>query len=387
MKMSASNILHLGVKELRSLYRDPIMLMLIVWAFTFAIYTAATAVPDTLSRATIAIVDEDRSPLPQRIYTAFYLPYFIPPALITQAQMDARMDAGRNTFALDIPPNFQRDLLAGRRPTIQLNVDATTIFQAFTGSGYIQKIVTDEVNAFLRRYRAADELPGDLALRTRFDPQLTRICFYSIIEVINQVTLLSVTLTGAALIREHEHGTLEHLLVMTLTPFETMAAKIWAMALVVLVACALVARFCGAGSVRVPFQGSVALFLAGTAINLFASTSNGHFPRKRWRARCRSSGCSDTGDRAGGDAVGGFTPRESMPEFVQVVMLGRPNDPFRLPGAGDPLPRGGSVRGLAAVRSARCHRGVSVRLRSQPLPREPHRHGIDDHGPDQASMP
>ena len=326
--MSVTNILHLGVKELRSLYRDPIMLLLIAWAFTFAIYTAATAVPDTLSRATIAIVDEDRSPLPERLYTDFYLPYFVPPALITQAEMDRRMDSGRNTFALDIPPNFQRDLLAGRRPVIQLNVDATTIFQAFTGAGYIQKIVTDEVDTFLRRYRASDDLPIDLALRTRFNPQLTRSWFYSIIEVINQITLLSVTLTGAALIREREHGTLEHLLVMPLTPSEIMTAKIWSMGLVVLVACALSLVLVVQGVLGVPFQGSVMLFLAGAAMNLFASTSMGIFLGTIARSMPQFGLLVILVIVPMQMLSGGFTPRESMPEFVQIVMLGAPTTHF-----------------------------------------------------------
>jgi ABC-2 type transport system permease protein len=56
------------------------------------------------------------------------------PEMFTPAQMDARMDAGVTTFALDIPPNFQRDMLAGRKPTIQLNVDATRIGQALTAT-------------------------------------------------------------------------------------------------------------------------------------------------------------------------------------------------------------------------------------------------------------
>ncbi|MBX6384004.1 MAG: hypothetical protein IRZ07_13690, partial [Microbispora sp.] len=85
---AASNILHLGVKELRSLARDPIMLVLIAWAFTVSVYTAATAMPETLNRAPIAIVDEDRSPLSGRIVGAFLPPHFLPPALITQAEMD-----------------------------------------------------------------------------------------------------------------------------------------------------------------------------------------------------------------------------------------------------------------------------------------------------------
>ena len=56
---------------------------------------------------------------------------------------------------------------------------------------------------------------------------------------VDQLTMLTIVLTGAALIREREHGTVEHLLVMPVTPFEIMASKVWAMALVVLVASAL----------------------------------------------------------------------------------------------------------------------------------------------------
>jgi len=149
----AANVLHLGVKELRSLARDPMLLVLIVYAFTFSVYAAATAMPETLNNAAIAIVDEDRSPLSARITDAFYPPYFLRPEMITPAEMEDRMDAGLDTFALDIPPEFQRDLLAGKTPTIQLNVDATRVSQAFTGSSYIQTIVTDEVRTFVQRYR------------------------------------------------------------------------------------------------------------------------------------------------------------------------------------------------------------------------------------------
>ncbi len=153
--MRASNILNLGIKELRSLARDPTMVALIAWSFSLAIYLGGAGVPETLNNAAIAIVDEDRSPLSQRIVDAFYPPYFIRPALISQPQMDEGMDAGRFTFALDIPPDFQRDVLASRSPAIQLNVDATNISQAWTGGDYIKTIVTDEVREFVRSYRGA----------------------------------------------------------------------------------------------------------------------------------------------------------------------------------------------------------------------------------------
>jgi len=326
--MRLANIFHLGVKELRSLVRDPIMLVLIVYAFTLSVYTAATAMPETLNKAPIAVVNEDRSPLSWRIVSAFYPPYFVLPEVIDQAEMDARMDAGLDTFALDIPPNFQRDLLAARRPTIQLNVDATRMSQAFTGSGYIQTIVTDEVRTFAQRYREVQELPVDLALRVRFNPQLNKSWFGAIMQVINNVTMLSIVLTGAALIREREHGTVEHLLVMPVTPFEIMTSKVWAMGLLVLAATATALTVVVQGWLSVPIQGSLALFLAGTALHLFATTSMGIFLGTVARSMPQFGLLLMLVLLPLQMLSGGSTPRESMPEAVQYIMLAAPNTHF-----------------------------------------------------------
>jgi ABC-2 type transport system permease protein len=325
---AASNILHLGIKELRSLLRDPVMLGLIVYAFTVAIYSAATALPETLNRAPIAIVDEDNSPLSRRIADAFYPPYFLPPVMITQAQMDARMDAGLDTFALDIPPDFQRDLLAGRTPSIQLNVDATRVSQAFTGSSYVQTIVTDEVREFVRKYRAQEALPVELVGRARFNQELNKSWFGAVVEVINNVTVLSIILTGAALIREREHGTIEHLLAMPVTPFEIMTSKLWAMALVVLAACAFALAFIVEGLLGVVIHGSVALFLAGAAMHLFASTSMGIFLATIARSMPQFGLLAILVLLPLEMLSGGSTPRESMPELVQNVMLAAPTTHF-----------------------------------------------------------
>lgn len=326
--MQASNILNLGIKELRSLSRDPMLLVLIVYSFTIAVYTAATAIPETLNKAPIAIVDEDRSPLSARIIGAFYPPYFLTPEIITPAEMDARMDEGLDTFALDIPPNFQRDVLAGRQPAIQLNVDATRMTQAFSGSGYIQQIVNDEVNAFMKRYRGEQALPVELALRVRFNPELNKGWFGSVVQLINQVTMLSIILTGAALIREREHGTIEHLLVMPVTPFEIMTSKIWSMALVVLVACALSLVFVVQGLMAVPIGGSVALFLAGATLHLFATTSMGIFLGTVARTMPQFGMLLILVMVPLQMLSGGQTPRESMPQFVQDVMLAAPTTHF-----------------------------------------------------------
>lgn len=328
LTVRASNIFYLGIKELRSLARDPVMFVLIVYAFSFAIYTAATAMPETLNMAPIAIVDEDRSPLSSRIVGAFYPPYFLPPELIDQSEMDARMDAGLDTFALDIPPDFQRDMLAGRRPTVQLNVDATRMSQAFTGSGYIQAIVNDEVRAFAQRYRDTAGLPVELTLRARFNPQMNKSWFGAIMEIINNVTMLSIVLTGAALIREREHGTIEHLLSMPVTPFEIMTSKVWAMGLVVLAASTFSLVVIVRGLLEIPVEGSILLFLAGAAAQLFATTSMGIFLGTIARSMPQFGLLLMLVLLPLEMLSGGTTPRESMPDAVRYLMLAAPNTHF-----------------------------------------------------------
>src|SRR5690606_29808464 len=231
-----SNIWRLGIKELWSLWRDPAMLVLIVYVFIVGVYTAATAMPETLNNAPIAIVDEDRSPLSGRIASALYPPHFRPPQWIDWSQMDPGMDAGHYTFVLVIPQGFQRDVLAGRAPDIQLNVDATRMSQAFVGTGYLQQIIMNEINEFSLRHRAASVAPVELVLRARFNPALEPSWFGSLVQVINYIAMLSIILTGAALIREREHGTVEHLLVMPVTPAQIMLAKVWSRGAVVLLA-------------------------------------------------------------------------------------------------------------------------------------------------------
>lgn len=326
--MRAANVLQLGVKELRGLGRDVAMIVLIVYAFTLSVYSASNAIPETLNHAAIAVVDEDRSPLSGRIITAFAPPYFVVPKLIDQAEMDRRMDAGLDTFAIDIPPNFQRDLLAGKSPVIQLNVDATRMSQAFTGAGYVQSIIQQEVQEYLDRHRAPQTLPVGLSVRARFNQELNKKWFGSITNVINSITMLSIILTGAALIREREHGTVEHLLVMPITPAEIMIAKIWSMGLTVLVASAFSIVVVVQGVMHVPIEGSVALFLVAAALQLFATTCLGIFLATVAGSMPQFGLLLMLVLLPLQILSGATSPRESMPQIIQDIMLAAPNTHF-----------------------------------------------------------
>ncbi|WP_282127712.1 ABC transporter permease [Roseobacter litoralis] len=323
--MRVKHVLHLAVKELRGLLRDPLLLALVFYAFTLDIYSHATAMPESLNRATIGIVDEDASPLSRRIADAFLPPYFVTPDQIDMAEMDARMDAGIDTFSLVIPPDFQGDLVAGARPEVQLNVDATRVSQAFTGAGYVQAIVDQEINGWIGQEAV---VPVDLALRARFNPALDPGWFGALTAVISAVTMLSIILSGAALIREREHGTVEHLLVMPVSAVEIMTSKVLSMGGVVLVATGLSLTFMVQGVLGVPVAGSVTLFLVGAALHLFATTSLGIFLATISGSMPQFAMLLLLVLLPLEILSGGMTPRESMPEVVQYVMLAAPNTHF-----------------------------------------------------------
>jgi ABC-2 type transport system permease protein len=321
-------IYRLGIKELWSLWRDPMMLILILYTFTLGIYVAGTAMPETLHHAPIAVVDEDDSALSARITSAFYPPSFVTPTRISNAEVDPGLDSGQFTFVLVIPPNLQRDVLAGKAPKLQLNVDATRMSQAFGGSGAIQQIVMGEVGEFVQRYRGAAAMPVELATRMRFNPALQPAWFGSLMEVINNITMLSIILTGAALIREREHGTIEHLLVMPVTPTQIVLAKVWSMALVVLLASLVSITVVIQGVLRVPIEGSLGLFMAGASLHLFATTSMGIFMATLARSMPQFGLLMMLTMMPLQMLSGGMTPRESMPLWVQQVMSLTPTTHF-----------------------------------------------------------
>ena len=84
--------------------------------------------------------------------------------------------------------------------------------QASIGAGYIKNILTDRIASFIHRTDSKAEPPLHIVIRKEFNPNGEAAWFTAIVALINQITTLTVVLTGAALIREREHGTIEHLL-------------------------------------------------------------------------------------------------------------------------------------------------------------------------------
>jgi len=321
------SIFRLGRKELASLARDFALIGLIVYAFTYAVYGPAKGARMELRNASVAIVDEDHSALSARLVDALLPPLFLPPKYLANNQIDSAMDAGRYTFVIDIPPQFQSDVLAGRRPTVQVNVDATAMAQAGRGSGDISEIFTTEIGRFLGA-PAGETAAVRLVTRAKFNPNLSDIWFVGIANIINNITLLAIILAGAAVVREREHGTIEHLLVLPLRPSDIMLAKIWANALAIVVAATLSLWLVVKGLLEVPIAGSVPLFVMDAILYLFSVTSLGILLATIARSMPQFGLLAFIVYLVLNMLSGGVTPLDSMPEWLQTVLRLSPTTHF-----------------------------------------------------------
>jgi ABC-2 type transport system permease protein len=327
---SLKRIFWLGTKELRSFLHDWVLIGLVIWSFSFSVYTQAQSNDQELHNAAIAIVDEDASPLSRRLASAFLPPYFQPPVQIDARDIDRLMDTARYTFVIDIPPHFERDVLAGHRPAVQVIVDATAMMQAGIGSGYIEQILAAEVGGFVSRSATggAAPRPVTLALRVAFNPNAATAWFASVMAIINGVTMLGIILAGAAVVREREHGTMDHLLVMPVRPFEIALAKIWANALVITTAVALSLVFVVKALLGVPVAGPIPLFLCGVALYLFFTTAVGIFLGTIARSMPQLGLLFILTAVPMMLLSGSNTPLESMPALLRTVMQASPSTHF-----------------------------------------------------------
>jgi ABC-2 type transport system permease protein len=323
-----ANIFWLGTKELRSLLNDFVLLGLVIYAFSLAIIAQAQSSSQEVHNASIAIVDEDRSELSRRIAHAFLPPYFQTPQPISEREIVPLMNSGRYTFVIDIPPNFQRDVLRGRQPAIQLDVDATAMVQAGLGADYAQQIIMTEITDFLSRREGNPLSQVNLVVRIAFNPNVTTAWFTSVMGIINSITMLAIILAGAAVVREREHGTMDHLLVMPLTPLEIAMSKIWANGLVIVVAVGLSLRLVVHGLLGVPIVGSIPLFLLGAAIYLFFATAIGIFLGTIARSMPQLGLLYLLVFLPLNMLSGSNTPLESMPAWLATIMQASPSTHF-----------------------------------------------------------
>ena len=267
------NLLTLTLKELRSLFKDATLMVMIVVVFTVAVYTVAEGISTDVRHAPVGVVDYDRTTLTHQIRDALQPPFFQPPVEIKKQQVDELMDKGELIFVLEFPPGFERDVLSGNKPEAQLLIDATTMTQAGVGQVYISQIFSREISDFLNE--PDPPLVVKPVLNVMYNPNLESRWYMPVMEIDNMITLLAIVLSGAAVIRERERGTIEHLLVMPVSAAEIVFSKILANSMVILVASMLSMGLFVPYFLNIPLNGSLWLYGFGVVIYLFSISSLG----------------------------------------------------------------------------------------------------------------
>lgn len=270
-------------KELLQLFRDPVLLIFVLYAFSADIYNAASGVSFQLNNAALVLSDMDRSAASRELAGRFMPPEFRWTGTISHAAQGQRLlDDGKAMAVLDIPPGFGAALARGEKAAVQLQIDASNSVQGFLASVDATQIVArfglEQIAGQWGINPGGGNAARDLPMirshtRVWFNPNQNDAWFMGISELLNVVTLFSMLLPAAAMVREKERGTIEQLLVSPLSPMQIMVPKMIAMVAVILAGTALGLFGMLIPVFSIPVNGSLLLFFALTT--LYVSTLAG----------------------------------------------------------------------------------------------------------------
>ena len=219
------------VKEFQQMMRDRLTFAMAVGVpilqlvlFGYAINTDPKGLPT-------ALVAADSGPMAASIVATLQnTGYFrIVHAGSSEAEAERLLEDGHVQFLVVIPPQFSRKVVRGERPQLLVAVDATdpsasgNALAALTGA--TGQALSRELNGPLRTLNATPA-PFEVVVHKRYNPEgLSR---YNIVPGLigTILTMTMVMLTGLAMTRERERGTMENLLATPVLPSEVMAGKI-----------------------------------------------------------------------------------------------------------------------------------------------------------------
>lgn len=318
-----NRIFWLGTKELRAVLSDVSMVVMILAAFSFMILLdgsedSGKGGGDT-TNMTIAIIDEDNSALSRAIADGFLQPDFKAPIFINNHEIAPGLDEGKFMFALSLPAGFEADLQRGRLVELLLTIDATRASIVSDGATIISLVLETEVTRFLTRSDLDDDSGATLVTRLAFNPTSDGSWTGPISSLLNYLSMLTILLTGAALLRERERGTIEHLMVMPVTSFDIAMAKIWANGLILITSFTLSLALVVQGIMAVPVAGSVPLLLLGTALFIFATAAIGIMLATMARSMAQFAMLFMLIYLPIMQLSGGASPVENQPEILQKI--------------------------------------------------------------------
>lgn len=265
-------------REAVELIRDPIRIAFALLGPIVLAIAMVNGISFDVENLTYAALDRDRSQESQSFLDNFSNSRYFSkrPSIEAQAELDMRLQTGELKFALVVPPNFGRDLLADRNPEVGVWLDGANTFQAETSRGYVQGVVNSYLADFAKRERG-NVFPVSLAqIETRFRYNQSFLSVYAISPGVLMLLMymFSTMLTAVGVVREKELGSIINLYAAPASKLEFLVGKqlpyigvaiVNFLSLVTL----MVVFF------RVPIEGSFAALALGAILFSTAATSLG----------------------------------------------------------------------------------------------------------------
>jgi ABC-2 type transport system permease protein len=276
---STHRTLAIFIKEFQQMLRDRLTFAMAIGVpilqlvlFGYAINTDPKGLPT-------AIVSYDDSPMARSLAVALQnTGYFrITHRSASEAQAEELIETGQVQFMLSIPPDFGTRVVRGERPALLVAVDATDPSASGNAIAALGQIAQQALNNDLRgplQHLQPGAQPFELRVHRRYNPEgLSR---YNIVPGLigTILTMTMVMLTGLAMTRERERGTMENLLATPVRPVEVMIGKILPYIVIgyIQLAVILIAAF---ALFEVPMVGSFALLMAMIGVFMLANLSVG----------------------------------------------------------------------------------------------------------------
>lgn len=314
-------------KELMQLFRDIPLIAFLIYSFTLAIFVTGNGMKTQLRNAGLVVYDADRSVSSRELISRFHPPYFrFDGELAHRDEEFQRLDRGSSMMVLDIPTRFHEALVAGEPTAVQLLVDTTNSPQGLSAAGYAARIVGQfGQEVALARNGLTDSSLTSVPMilsdhRVWFNQDQNETWFESMSHLLRMITIFSVLLPAAALVREKERGTVEQLLVSPLTPAQIILPKVVAMTLVILVATAVALFGVMRPAFGMPIRGSIGLLFSLTALFIVATAGMGVFAATVTRNQAQVGMLTLLVVAPMLLLSGIFTPLEMMPAWVRHLM-------------------------------------------------------------------
>jgi ribosome-dependent ATPase len=266
-------------REMMELLRDPIRLAFAFLGPLILMIAFGYGISFDVEHLRFAAFDQDRTPESRSLIEAFtgsprYFDEQLP--ISTIDELDRRFRTGELQVAVEIPPDFGRDLLSGRSPEVAVWLDGSMPFRAETTKGYVTALALQYVQGLIAQRAASSKPTGPVNFETRFRYNQS---FQSVNAMVPSVIMLMLILIPAimstiAVVREKETGSIANFHSTPITKFEFLFGKqlpyiAVAMISFILLVILAVTLF------EVPVKGSLLMLVVGTLFYVAATTGFG----------------------------------------------------------------------------------------------------------------